>query len=125
MNLTAQLTKREEQIVTGIVMGYCKKEIANILSKSVRTVEAETRNAMIKAEVKKSTDLVVLWFVKHFNIPIDALPKSITAIVFLILFSCFEFYSGGNVLRTTRARRDKTEETRTRTGKRNEYLIEF
>ena len=66
MNLSVAFTTREEQVITGIVMGYCKKEIANELSKSVRTIEAETRTAMIKAEVKKSTDLVVLWFVKRF-----------------------------------------------------------
>ena len=124
MNPAVQLTKREEQIVTGIVMGYCKKEIADRLSISVRTAEAETRNAMIKAEVKKSTDLVVLWFVQRFSIPVELLPKSITAFVFLILFCGYEFIAGGEALRSTRTR-TKTEGVRTRTSRRHDYILEF
>lgn len=125
MNLSTTLTRRESQMITGIVLGKVKKEIASELLISVRTVEATIRNAMIKINVKKSTDLVVYYFVKNFSIPIDALPKSITALVFLILFSGFEFYSSGNALRTSRTRRARTEQVRTRSGRRNEYLIEI
>ena len=125
MNLSATLTKREDQMAIGVVLGLCKKEMADELNISTRTIEATIRNAIKKIDGKKSVDLAVFWMVKHFSIPIDALPKSITALVFLILFSGFEIYSGGNALRTSRIRRARTEETRARSSKRNEFLIEF
>lgn len=125
MNTNAILSKREDQMITGLVLGHCKKEIASELYVSPRTVEATIRNAMAKVDVKKSTDLVVFWFVKHFSIPIEALPKSITAFIFLMIWLPYEFTTHGDALRTNRARRTRTEQVRTRSGRRNELTLEI
>lgn len=127
MNPNAVLSKREDQMITGLVLGHCKKEIASQLFLSPRTVEATIRNAMSKVDVKKSTDLVVFWFVKHFAIPIEALPKSITAFILLMIWIPFEFTTHSDAIRV-RGRRVRTEEVRTRTGRKtetNDLSIDF
>jgi DNA-binding CsgD family transcriptional regulator len=115
MNTNAVLSKRENQMITGLVMGLCKKEIASQLFISVRTAESTIRNAMTKAEVRKSTDLVTFWFVQHFSIPLDQLPKSITAAVFLLLFCSYEFNTQSDTIRASRSRSrrgERSEETK-------------
>jgi DNA-binding CsgD family transcriptional regulator len=124
MNLEAILTHRESQICTGIVLGRCKKEIADELSISPRTVETEVRNVLIKINAKKSTEIVTFWFVTHFSIPFELLPKSIIAIVFLLIWLPYEFSIHPDALRSTRTR-TKTERVRTRTGKRYNYILEL
>jgi DNA-binding CsgD family transcriptional regulator len=102
MNLNATLTKRQSQMITGIVLGKCKKEIAAELSISPRTAENTVRTAMERLDVRKSTDLVVYWFVKHFSIPVEELPKSITAMIFLLIWLPSEFSPIKSQLRSMR-----------------------
>lgn len=126
MNLNATLTKRQSQMITGIVLGKCKKEIAAELFISPRTAENTIRSAMVRVDVKKSTDLVVYWFVKHFSIPIEDLPKSITAMIFLLLWLPSEFSPLKSQLRSMREK--EAEERITGSFRRNkeDYLtIEF
>jgi DNA-binding CsgD family transcriptional regulator len=128
MNLDTTLTKREDQIAIGVVLGLCKKEVADELNISTRTVEAIVRNAIKKIDGKKSVDLAIFWMVKHFSIPADALPKSITAFIFLIIWIPFEFTTHSDAIRV-RGRRVRTEESRIRTGRKteetNDFTIEF
>ena len=42
------LTKREIEIIRKISEGYCSKEIADILSISIRTVETHRKNIKLK-----------------------------------------------------------------------------
>lgn len=58
MKVTATLSERETQIVRQIADGKTKKEIANELQLSVRTIENHTRNAFKKVGCRKSTELV-------------------------------------------------------------------
>ena len=114
MDLSAKLTKQQNRVVIGLVLGMCHKEIADALNIKPKTAENHIDNAKAKAQVKKSTDLVVFWMVKHFSIPFEALPKSMTAIVFLILFCSYEMANTRqDVFRTPRT---------VRIGRRNDNL---
>jgi len=64
MESTATLSERETEIVEMIAKGKSKKEIADELNLSVRTVENHTRNAFIKTGCRKSTELV-FWFLSN------------------------------------------------------------
>jgi DNA-binding CsgD family transcriptional regulator len=125
MNPAAVLSKREEQMITGLVLGRCKKEIADELCVSTHTVETTIRNAMLKADAKKSTDLVVYWFLKHFSIPAEALPKSIIAFFFLILFVPFELSQYKEIVRSSRIRITEERTMGGRKSGREDYIIEF
>lgn len=107
MNFDAKLSPREEQMTLGLFLGMAKKEIAHILNISVRTAENTIRNAMTKTGAKKSTDQVVWYMVTHFSIPIDQLPKSITAMIFLLLFFCAT--NNTRTIRSSRTRRNEVE----------------
>lgn len=67
MEVTATLSERETQIVKLIAEGKSKKEIANELLLSVRTVENHTRNAFKKTGCRKSTELV-FWYLSNLKI---------------------------------------------------------
>jgi two-component system response regulator FixJ len=56
----ARLTRRESQIVEGIVTGLSNKANAHALGLSVRTVEMHRRNAMRKLGLRSVSDLVRL-----------------------------------------------------------------
>ncbi|MER2000930.1 MAG: response regulator transcription factor, partial [Lysinibacillus sp.] len=52
------LSKREQEIVRLIILGYTNQEIANQLYISVKTVENHKSNIMQKLELKSKADLV-------------------------------------------------------------------
>lgn len=107
MNLSAILTDRQLQITHGLVIGMVHKEIAAELNRSPRTIENTIVNALKKIDGKKSADLIVWWFVTHFSIPIESLPKSITAMIFLLLF--FTATNNERAARSSRTRRNEIE----------------
>lgn len=65
--VTATLSQREETVVEKISEGKTKKEIANELNLSVRTVENHTRKAFIKTGCRKSTELTTWWLTTAKN----------------------------------------------------------
>lgn len=67
MKDAATLSARETQIVKQIAEGKTKKEIANTLCISVRTVENHTRKAFAKTGCRKSTELV-FWYLSNKTI---------------------------------------------------------
>lgn len=74
MNATATLTKRESQIAELIAWGATKKDIANKLFISERTVENTARSIYEKAGVTKSNELSAWWFCTRFHISMDLSP---------------------------------------------------
>ena len=68
MEVTATLSERETQVVKLIAEGKTKKEIANELQLSVRTIENHTRNSFKKTGCRKSTELV-FWYLSNSKIP--------------------------------------------------------
>ena len=68
MKDAATLSKRETQIAEMISWGLAKKDIANRLFISERTVENHTRAIYKKAGVTKSNELAAWWFCTRYNI---------------------------------------------------------
>lgn len=106
MNSFATLTRRENEIAELIAWGASKKDIANHIFRSIRTVENIARSVYEKTGVTKSNELSARWFCEHYNIPLSLSPlkKSIIALLFLLIFIPFEITSGANTLRFRRTR---------------------
>ena len=64
MKDTATLSNRETQVARLISLGKTKKEIANELGLSVRTIENQTRTAFKKTGARKSTELAI-WYLTN------------------------------------------------------------
>lgn len=134
MKTAAQLlTKRESQIAEMIAWGAAKKEIADQLFISERTVENTARAIYDKTGVSKANELSAWWFCTRFNISftLSPLKRQFIAIVFLGIIAVIEFQSPANLF----ARRTRTE-TRNSRSRKNEgdcadcpeflnYLIEL
>jgi len=64
-----QLTTREKQVVTLVAEGHKSKDIAKLLSISIRTVEHHRANIMKKTEIKSTADLIKYAIQKGFIVP--------------------------------------------------------
>lgn len=126
MNLNVQLSKRETELVPYLISPRTKKEIANELYRSIRTIENHARNVYKKTEVNCKAGLA-LWFlinfIKQFNIPADALPKALVTFAFLGLFCSLEFKCKTDTSRATRTLR--IEAMRSVRSRKDEYLPLF
>ena len=69
MEAAATLSSRETEVAKLIAWGMAKKEIADLLSISERTVENHTRTIYKKVGVSKSNELSAWWFCSQYNIP--------------------------------------------------------
>lgn len=122
MMKVAELTKRESEIAELFAWGASKKDVANRLFISERTVENHARNIYAKIGCQKINELCAWWFCTTFHISFDLSPlkRKIIAGVFLMLLTpqVFaldnkEFYrvarSSARVSRIIRARRTRNE----------------
>ncbi len=64
-----QLTTREKQVVTLVAEGHKSKDIAKLLSISIRTVEHHRANIMKKTQIKSTADLIKYAIQKGFIVP--------------------------------------------------------
>lgn len=124
MSQIATLSKREKQIAAMIAWGGAKKEIADQLFISVRTVETTSRTIYKKIGITKSTELSVWYFCTHFNISFDLSPlkRQIIAISLLLIFLPFEFSQQKEMIRSTRARITEERIVESRRAGREDYL---
>lgn len=122
MMKVAELTKRESEIAELFAWGASKKDVANRLFISERTVENHARNIYAKIGCQKINELCAWWFCTTFHISFDLSPLKRKVIVgmFLMLLTpqVFaldnkEFYrvarSSARVSRIIRARRTRNE----------------
>lgn len=88
LNLLAQLTRRETEIAELLAWGAAKKEVADRLSISPRTVENTARNIYAKIGIQKATELCVYWFCAKCGVSPDKDPlkRAIIALFFLLLY---------------------------------------
>lgn len=111
----AQLTKRESEIAELFAWGASKKDVANRLFISERTVENHTRNIYEKTGCAKVNELSAWWFCTRFHISFDLSPlkKNIIAafLLMLVLPQVFQYDNG--MVRTFRAKTAKTASVRT------------
>lgn len=106
MNAQAKLTARESEIAELLAWGLCKKEVADRLNISARTVENTARNIYEKLGIQKATELCVWWFCTHFNISFDLSPlkQRIIAFAMLIVITPQILSTNDNIMRVIRTR---------------------
>ena len=104
------LTQRETQIAELLAWGAAKKEVADKLDISPRTVENTARNIYQKLSIQKATELSVWWFCTHCGVSMDLSPfkQKIIAIFFLSMIIPFEFYNSFDSDKCLRTRRVQT-----------------
>lgn len=81
----AELTKRESEIAELFAWGASKKDIANRLYISERTVENHTRNIYDKTGCSKVNELSAWWFCTKFHISFDLSPLKRKAISMMLI----------------------------------------
>lgn len=95
MNELAELTKRESIIAELFAWGASKKDIANRLFISERTVENHARNIYDKTGCTKVNELSAWWFCTKFHISFDLSPLKrkliATTFVSLLIPQIFNF----------------------------------
>lgn len=111
MNLNAELSKREAQVAELLAWGAAKKEVADKLFISTRTVENTARNIYAKTGVQKATELCVWWFCTKCGVPIskDPLKRAFGAVILLCILIPRELSGNGDFFRIGRGRTSRTE----------------
>lgn len=122
MRLKAELTRREGEVAELLAWGASKKEVAERLFISARTVENTARNIYAKIGIQKATELCVWWFCTKCGVPVslDPLKRAFIATALLLVVGFHEFsgnHSDDNyLLRGTKATAART--IRARAGRR-------
>lgn len=65
-----ELTTREKQVVTLVAEGHKSKDIAKMLTISIRTVEHHRANIMKKTDIKSTADLIKYAIQKGYIVPL-------------------------------------------------------
>lgn len=88
LNLRAALTRRELEIAELLAWGAAKKEVADRLNISPRTVENTARHIYEKIGIQKATELCVYWFCAKCGVSpsLDPLKRAFIALVLLVIF---------------------------------------
>lgn len=126
MNANAALTRRQAEVAEFIGWGATKKEVANHLHISVRTVENTVRNIYEKIGVTKVNELSAWYFCKKFNISFELSPlkRMLCALSLLLIFLTYDFSPKSEFLLILRGRSKNIEETMmARPVKRDNYRI--
>lgn len=126
MKAEGVLTKREAQIAELLAWGAAKKEVADHLNLSPRTIENTARNIYQKLEIQKATELSVWYFCTHFNISFELNPirRTIIAVIFMITILPYEI-SGNDIYKRTNRRRNTRIEVRAPRRRREDNIITF
>ena len=66
--MSQELTSNEKVIMTYVVAGLTKKEIAAKIHRSFHAVDAVYRNIFRKLNIRKDTEIVREWFILRYNI---------------------------------------------------------
>lgn len=107
IRLNAQLTKRESEIAGLLAWGASKKEVADMLFISTRTVENTARNIYKKTGVQKATELCVFWFCSRCGVKtsLDPLKRAFIAFSLLLIFLPSEILQAQPVYRASQRTR--------------------
>ena len=112
MNTAIHLSKRENQIAELLSWGADKKQIADKLFVSVKTVDNHCQHIFEKLDINKCTELSAWWFCTHHNISFDLSPFVRRQVSVILLF----LFIGGEITIITdstytvrRSRRTRTE----------------
>ena len=112
-----KLTKRETEIAELFAWGASKKDIANRLYISERTVENHARNIYVKIGCQKVNELSAWWFCTNFHISFDLSPLTRRAIATcLLVLVVFQMTFNSDTI--IRAQRTQARTTRVRSARR-------
>lgn len=127
MNANARLTPRETEVAELLAWGAAKKEVADRLFISPRTVENTARNIYEKIGIQKATELCVWWFCTHCGVSFDLSPikRTLIACFFLVILIPHEIHAQNDTYRVFKSRKVATQRIGRRTGKRSEYELDF
>lgn len=121
MDLQAQLTPRETQVAEYLAWGAAKKEVADKLRISTRTVENQARSIYAKIGIQKATELTVWWFCTKLGVSFDLNPLKRGVISALLLLVFLPSVIQEQQPQAVRAQRTETIRTaRGRNGGRRE-----
>ena len=124
LNLRAVLTRREQQIAELLAWGAAKKEVADLLNISPRTVENTARHIYEKIGIQKATELCVYWFCAKCGVSpsLDPLKRAFIALalLFILLPSELQPRRDEQAMRPAKTTRVVT---RTIRGRRTEYNL--
>lgn len=116
--IETKLTKRESEIAELFAWGATKKDVANRLFISERTVENHTRNIFLKTGCNKINELSAWWFCTTFHISFDLSPLKRKVIAMMLLLLIMPQIFGNNVIVRT-FRNNATRTVRVRQVRRN------
>lgn len=122
MKLNAELTKRETEVAELLAWGAAKKEVADKLFISTRTVENTARSIYTKTGVQKATELCVWWFCSKCGVApsLDPLKRAFIAVVLLIVFIPRELTFNGDIFKVGRRTTERTLRSYRATRRRND-----
>ena len=127
LNLKAELTRRETEIAELLAWGAARKEVADKLNISLRTVENTARNIYEKIGIQKATELCVYWFIAKLGVDPKRDPLRRTFIAFLLLLiylpAAFS-YQPDQQARTPRAPRVVRTATRSARARQEPLLFD-
>ena len=115
MNVLAKLTNREIEIAELFAWGASKKEVANHLNVSERTIENHARNIYEKTGCGKVNELSAWWFCTKFNISFDLSPlkRTVFSLVFLAIITPQILSMDDDIVRMFRTKTMSTRSGRT------------
>lgn len=130
MKTTAKLSEREIEVTELSAWGLSKKEVAEQLFISERTVESHLRNIYDKLNVNKITELSAWWFCTKYGISFDLSPLKRKSLAIFLLLALLprEFTSSEDTKRAFRTRATRSTQVRARRSRRNErepYIFEL
>lgn len=104
MDVLAQLTRREYEIAELLAWGASKKEVAEHLFISVRTVENHTRNIFEKLGCNSVNELSALWFCNTYHISMSLSPRKckLMAILMFVLIAPQLIHIDNDIVRVFR-----------------------
>lgn len=125
LNLRAALTRRELEIAELLAWGAAKKEVADRLNISPRTVENTARHIYEKIGIQKATELCVYWFCAKCGVSpsLDPLKRAFIALVLLLIFIPAELQPRRDDQTAMRPARTTRVVSRTVRGRRSEDIL--
>ena len=111
MKENATLTQRETEVAELLAWGAAKKEVADRLKISPRTVENTARKIYGKIVIQKATELCVWWFCTRYGVSFDLSPikRNIIAVFLLLVILPYEFIRQDNDIYRLNRTRVRTE----------------
>jgi len=73
----AEVSRREQDIVDGLLLNLSNKEIASRLNISERTVKFHVSNLLAKFNVQRRADLILLWYQQKSQSSGAAMPRRV------------------------------------------------